>query len=102
MQSDERCSTLRCFPPTPPPTHPAYTQLRTRLHTSLLLPLPPPYTQAGVAVRSGHLCTQPVHRHLGIASSVRASPYIYNTQADVDAFIDALKDSINFFTEMGM
>lgn len=53
-------------------------------------------------MRSGHLCTQPVHRHLGIASSVRASPYIYNTQADVDAFIDALKDSINFFTEMGM
>ncbi|KAL4447986.1 hypothetical protein ABPG75_005205 [Micractinium tetrahymenae] len=57
---------------------------------------------AGVAVRSGHLCTQPVHRHLGIASSVRASPYIYNSHADVDAFIDALKDSISFFTEMGM
>ena len=36
--------------------------------------------QAGVAVRSGHLCTQPAHRALGIASSVRASPYIYNSQ----------------------
>ncbi|PSC68209.1 cysteine desulfurase chloroplastic-like [Micractinium conductrix] len=57
---------------------------------------------AGVAVRSGHLCTQPAHRALGIASSVRASPYIYNSQADVDAFIGALKDSINFFKEMGM
>lgn len=58
--------------------------------------------QAGVAVRSGHLCTQPVHRHLGISSSVRASPYIYNTRAEVDAFIDALKDSIAFFKEVGM
>ncbi|EFN57615.1 hypothetical protein CHLNCDRAFT_34562 [Chlorella variabilis] len=52
----------------------------------------------GVAVRSGHLCTQPVHRHLGISSSVRASPYIYNTKAEVDAFVDALKDAIQFFT----
>ena len=55
-----------------------------------------------MAVRSGHLCTQPVHRHLGIASSVRASAYIYNTPAEVDAFIESLKDSINFFSEMGM
>lgn len=54
--------------------------------------------QTGVAVRSGHLCTQPVHRHLGISSSVRASPYIYNTKAEVDAFVDALKDAIQFFT----
>lgn len=56
---------------------------------------------AGVAVRSGHLCTQPVHRHLGIASSVRASPYIYNTRSEVDAFVDALKDTIQFFREVG-
>jgi cysteine desulfurase/selenocysteine lyase len=56
--------------------------------------------QAGVAVRSGHLCTQPVHRHLGIASSVRASPYLYNSTAEVDAFIDALKDSISFFKDL--
>jgi hypothetical protein len=54
--------------------------------------------QTGVAVRSGHLCTQPVHRHLGISSSVRASPYIYNTALEVDAFVDALTDSIKFFT----
>ena len=54
--------------------------------------------QAGVAVRSGHLCTQPVHRQLGVASSLRASPYLYNTAAEVDAFVDALKDSIAFFS----
>jgi cysteine desulfurase / selenocysteine lyase len=57
---------------------------------------------AGVAVRSGHLCTQPVHRELGVSASVRASPYFYNTFADVDAFVDALQDSISFFSEMGM
>ena len=63
---------------------------------------PPPLfvcvLQAGVAVRSGHLCTQPVHRQLGVASSLRASPYLYNTAAEVDAFVDALKDSIAFFS----
>jgi cysteine desulfurase/selenocysteine lyase len=54
--------------------------------------------QTGVAVRSGHLCTQPVHRYLGIASSVRASPYIYNTRAEVDAFVGALQEAISFFS----
>jgi cysteine desulfurase/selenocysteine lyase len=54
--------------------------------------------QSGMAVRSGHLCTQPVHRILGVSASVRASPYIYNTYSDVDAFTDSLKDAIKFFT----
>ncbi|KAF8071197.1 NFS2 [Scenedesmus sp. PABB004] len=57
---------------------------------------------AGVAVRSGHHCTQPLHRHLGIPASARASAYIYNTPAEVDLFIDALKETIDFFGEMGM
>ena len=57
---------------------------------------------AGVAVRSGHLCTQPVHRALGVSASVRASPYFYNTFDDVDAFIVALRDAISFFTDIGM
>jgi cysteine desulfurase/selenocysteine lyase len=35
--------------------------------------------RAGIAVRSGHHCTQPLHHHLGINASARASPYIYNT-----------------------
>jgi len=55
---------------------------------------------AGVAVRSGHHCTQPLHRYLGIAASARASAYIYNTAGEVDAFIDALADTIAFFTEL--
>jgi cysteine desulfurase/selenocysteine lyase len=54
--------------------------------------------QHGVAVRSGHHCTQPLHRHLGINASVRASLYFYNTKADVDAFIAGLEDTIKFFS----
>ncbi len=54
----------------------------------------------GVAVRSGHHCTQPLHRALGIAASARASPYLYNTQSEIDNFIEALQSSIKFFTDM--
>lgn len=58
--------------------------------------------QAGVAVRSGHHCTQPLHRHLGIPASARASAYVYNTEHEVDVFVEALKDTVGFFKEMGV
>lgn len=58
--------------------------------------------QSGIAVRSGHLCTQPLHQSLGVSSSIRASPYIYNTVQDVDAFVQSLEETIAFFREMGM
>ena len=58
--------------------------------------------QSGIAVRSGHLCTQPLHAELGISSSIRASPYLYNTVEEVDAFAAALKETISFFREMGV
>ncbi|KAL9255994.1 Cysteine desulfurase 1, chloroplastic-like protein [Drosera capensis] len=54
----------------------------------------------GVAIRSGHHCAQPLHRHLGINASARASLYFYNTKDDVDYFIEALKDTITFFSEI--
>lgn len=57
---------------------------------------------SAVAVRSGHHCTQPLHRYLGINASARASLYIYNTPAEVDTFVEALEDTIKFFTEIGM
>ncbi|NET58597.1 MAG: SufS family cysteine desulfurase [Symploca sp. SIO2E6] len=56
--------------------------------------------QEGVAIRSGHHCTQPLHRLLGITGSARASLYFYNTQAEIDAFIVALKETIDFFRGM--
>jgi cysteine desulfurase/selenocysteine lyase len=44
----------------------------------------------GIAVRAGHHCTQPLHDRLGISASTRASFYLYNTLAEVDALADAL------------
>ena len=57
---------------------------------------------AGVAVRSGHHCTQPLHAALGINASARASLYIYNTAGEVDAFVEALRDSVRFLREAGL
>ncbi|WP_377109407.1 aminotransferase class V-fold PLP-dependent enzyme [Pseudoalteromonas sp. R86517] len=48
----------------------------------------------GIAVRSGHHCTQPLMHHLGVKGTVRASFSFYNTHQDVDNFINALKESI--------
>ncbi|MCP4585017.1 SufS family cysteine desulfurase [Pseudoalteromonas sp.] len=48
----------------------------------------------GVAVRSGHHCTQPIMSHLGIPGTVRASFALYNNKDDVDAFISAVRSSI--------
>jgi cysteine desulfurase/selenocysteine lyase len=44
----------------------------------------------GVAVRAGHHCTMPLHKRLGIVASVRASFYLYNTAAEVDALCEAI------------
>lgn len=44
----------------------------------------------GVAVRSGHHCTMPLHQRLGLVSTTRASFYIYNDKKDVDALIEGL------------
>lgn len=44
----------------------------------------------GVAVRAGHHCAQPLMKHLGVSATARASFGIYNTEAEVDAFIEAL------------
>ena len=56
---------------------------------------------SGVAIRSGHHCTQPLHKYLGIPASARASLYFYNTREEVDEFITALKESIEFFADIG-
>ncbi|NEZ59851.1 aminotransferase class V-fold PLP-dependent enzyme, partial [Adonisia turfae] len=53
--------------------------------------------QTGIAIRSGHHCTQPLHRFLGNDSTARASLYFYNTYDEIDSFVTALKDTIEFF-----
>jgi len=44
----------------------------------------------GVAVRSGHHCTMPLHEHFGWAATVRASFGIYNSTDDIDRLVAAL------------
>lgn len=51
--------------------------------------------QQGVAVRTGHHCTQPIMDFYQIPGTIRASFSLYNTKADVDAFIKALNRAIN-------
>lgn len=53
--------------------------------------------QAGIAIRAGHHCTQPLHRHVGAQSTARASLYFYNTPDEIDTFIATLKEAIEFF-----
>ena len=56
--------------------------------------------QAGVATRSGHHCTQPLHRYLDVNATARASAYIYNTPNEVDALVEALRDTVAFFKDI--
>jgi|GEM_PF-2341061 len=53
--------------------------------------------QAGVALRGGHHCTQPLMRRLGVESTARASFYFYNTKAEVDRFVEVIREIQKFF-----
>ncbi|MGN6552894.1 MAG: cysteine desulfurase [Verrucomicrobiota bacterium] len=53
--------------------------------------------QAGLALRGGHHCTQPLMHKLGVESTARASFYFYNTRAEVDKLVDAMKEIQKFF-----
>jgi cysteine desulfurase/selenocysteine lyase len=53
--------------------------------------------QSGVCVRAGHHCAKPLMRRLGVAATARASFYVYNDEADVDALADALADASALF-----
>ena len=52
---------------------------------------------AGIAVRVGHHCTQPLHRRFGISASTRASTYLYSTTEEVDRFLASLSEVRGFF-----
>jgi cysteine desulfurase/selenocysteine lyase len=51
----------------------------------------------GIAVRAGHHCARPAHARFGVQSSTRASFYLYTTEAEIDAFIDALHYTKKYF-----
>jgi len=46
----------------------------------------------GIMIRSGYHCAQPLHQVFKLQSSARASFYIYNTQDEVDRFVEVLKE----------
>ena len=49
----------------------------------------------GVAVRTGHHCAQPLMERLGIPGTVRASFAAYNTEAEADALVEALRRTLD-------
>jgi cysteine desulfurase/selenocysteine lyase len=53
--------------------------------------------EAGVCVRAGHHCAKPLMRCLGVGATARASFYVYNDEADVDALAEALQRCGEFF-----
>jgi cysteine desulfurase/selenocysteine lyase len=53
--------------------------------------------ELGIAVRTGHHCAWPLHRALGVQASTRASFYVYNTDAEVDALAEGIRHAQSFF-----
>lgn len=53
--------------------------------------------QAGIAVRAGHHCAQPVMRKLGVPATVRASLSFYNTREEIDVLCTAIDKAKEFF-----
>jgi cysteine desulfurase/selenocysteine lyase len=54
--------------------------------------------EAGVCVRAGHHCAKPLMRCLGVGATARASVYLYNDEADIDALSEALTATAAFFS----
>ncbi len=50
----------------------------------------------GIAVRTGHHCTQPLMARYGIEGTVRASFAVYNTKQEIDQLVEGLERIINF------
>lgn len=53
--------------------------------------------QEGIAIRTGHHCTQPVMKHFGVPATSRASLSIYNTKEELDKLVLAIKKAQKIF-----
>ncbi|MGF1679385.1 MAG: aminotransferase class V-fold PLP-dependent enzyme [Candidatus Methylacidiphilales bacterium] len=53
--------------------------------------------EAGVALRAGHHCCQPLMKRCGVPGTLRASWYVYNSRDDIDALVTSLGDIQTFF-----
>jgi cysteine desulfurase/selenocysteine lyase len=54
----------------------------------------------GIAVRAGHHCAQPLMKELGVSATARASFYLYNSKADIDALVDGLTTTKEYFGDV--
>ncbi len=54
---------------------------------------------AGICIRSGHHCTQPLHRHYGLSATARASLGFTSTEEEIDRFAEELTGTIAFLRE---
>jgi cysteine desulfurase/selenocysteine lyase len=52
----------------------------------------------GIAVRTGHHCTEPLMNRFGIPGTVRASFAMYNTKEEVDRLVEGIKKSIKMLS----
>jgi len=55
----------------------------------------------GVEVRVGHHCAWPLARRFGVAATTRATFYLYNDEADIDALVDGVREAQRFFKVAG-
>jgi cysteine desulfurase / selenocysteine lyase len=51
----------------------------------------------GICVRAGHHCAQPLMERLGVPALTRASPYLYNTEAEIRLLFDGISEVIRLF-----
>jgi cysteine desulfurase/selenocysteine lyase len=54
--------------------------------------------QDGIALRGGHHCNQPLMKKLGLASTSRASFYVYNSKEEIDRLAASLRRIVKFFS----
>ncbi|MBM3944513.1 MAG: aminotransferase class V-fold PLP-dependent enzyme, partial [SAR202 cluster bacterium] len=53
----------------------------------------------GIAIRTGHHCTMPLMRAMGLVATARASLYVYNTEEEVDKLVAALTGALRYFAD---
>jgi cysteine desulfurase / selenocysteine lyase len=51
----------------------------------------------GICVRAGHHCAQPLMERFGVSALTRSSPYLYNTEAEVERLFDGLSELAQLF-----
>ncbi|WP_163526751.1 cysteine desulfurase [Halobacillus ihumii] len=54
----------------------------------------------GIAVRAGHHCAQPLMKWLEVSATARASFYLYNTEEDIDRFVQGLQTTKEYFGDV--